>query len=53
MLGNFYNIVPNRLTTIDISLAINKKYSPAQVIEAFCNNYNNYAKALDVLNVNE
>lgn len=53
MLRNFYNIASERLATIDISPAINKKYSPAQVIEAFCNNYNNYAKALDVLNVCE
>lgn len=53
MLRNFYNIASERLATIDISPAINKKYSPAQVIEAFCNNYNNYAKALDVLNMSE
>jgi SpoVK/Ycf46/Vps4 family AAA+-type ATPase len=49
MLKHFYELSDKAADKIIIPDELNMKYSPARIIEAFCNNYNNYEAAIKSL----
>lgn len=49
MLKHFYELDDKKAASIKIPDELNLKYSPARVIEAFCNNYNDYNAAIKSL----
>jgi ATP-dependent Zn protease len=49
MLQHFYNLSDVEMSALDVPTSIGKRFSPAQVIEACCNFYTDYKKALEVL----
>ena len=49
MLKHFYELSDKAASSILVPEELNMKYSPARIIEAFCNNYNNIQAAIKSL----
>jgi len=49
MLEHFYNLSRDEANRISIPMELDYKFSPAQVIEAFCNEYRSYEAGLNSL----
>lgn len=49
MMKHFYELSDNEVAKINIPVELDMKYSPASIIEAFCNNYNDVQASIKSL----